>query len=239
LRRGCCSNGSTKRLGCAHGGVRERSNRAVLKTAGRASVPWVQIPPPPFKPAPVPVVERQVSATAVSGVDSPSPGWSCSSWRARPSSPREECSESLAPPSATPATASQGLPGHLDEHLRDQAHDDEQYRHLGLRTAVAIVTEAGVNTKFELLIGMAGSTCWPRSTGTLGPGCSSCRCLPASRRTTLVIRHRTGEIHHPSEAYAGSARRASNEGVKVSRGQPIITATGFRRQARDGGEIRC
>ena len=36
------------RLNTALGGVRERSNRAVLKTAGRASVPWVQIPPPPL-----------------------------------------------------------------------------------------------------------------------------------------------------------------------------------------------
>jgi hypothetical protein len=41
--------GSTKPIGCPAGGVRERSNRAVLKTAGRASVPWVQIPPPPLR----------------------------------------------------------------------------------------------------------------------------------------------------------------------------------------------
>ncbi len=32
------------------GGVPERSNGAVLKTVGRASVPWVQIPPPPLSP---------------------------------------------------------------------------------------------------------------------------------------------------------------------------------------------
>ncbi len=31
------------------GGVPERSNGAVLKTVGRASVPWVQIPPPPLR----------------------------------------------------------------------------------------------------------------------------------------------------------------------------------------------
>ena len=31
------------------GGVPERSNGAVLKTVGRASVPWVRIPPPPLK----------------------------------------------------------------------------------------------------------------------------------------------------------------------------------------------
>src|SRR5207302_5556548 len=30
------------------GGVPERSNGAVLKTVGRASVPWVRIPPPPL-----------------------------------------------------------------------------------------------------------------------------------------------------------------------------------------------
>jgi hypothetical protein len=31
------------------GGVPERSNGAVLKTVGRASVPWVRIPPPPLR----------------------------------------------------------------------------------------------------------------------------------------------------------------------------------------------
>src|SRR4051795_6480493 len=36
------------RLQWPHGGVPERSNGAVLKTVGRASVPWVQIPPPPL-----------------------------------------------------------------------------------------------------------------------------------------------------------------------------------------------
>ena len=40
------------------GGVRERSNRAVLKTAGRASAPWVRIPPPPLARG-VPEVERR------------------------------------------------------------------------------------------------------------------------------------------------------------------------------------
>ena len=32
---------------CNTGGVAERFKAAVLKTAGRASVPWVRIPPPP------------------------------------------------------------------------------------------------------------------------------------------------------------------------------------------------
>ena len=36
------------------GGVPERSNGAVLKTVGRASVPWVQIPPPPLSLATCP-----------------------------------------------------------------------------------------------------------------------------------------------------------------------------------------
>ena len=34
---------------CAFGGVPERSNGAVLKTVGRASVPWVRIPAPPLR----------------------------------------------------------------------------------------------------------------------------------------------------------------------------------------------
>ena len=36
------------RLNERFGGVPERSNGAVLKTVGRASVPWVRIPPPPL-----------------------------------------------------------------------------------------------------------------------------------------------------------------------------------------------
>ncbi len=52
LRRARSGHGQDERLNQAvkvrRGGVPERPNGAVLKTVGRESVPWVQIPPPPL-----------------------------------------------------------------------------------------------------------------------------------------------------------------------------------------------